>query len=82
MEKSLRKLKKLELLEIVLAQSKEIENLRLKVSSLEEALSDRKIRIDNSGSLAEASLKVTRIFEEAQKAADLYLENIKDGGRD
>ena len=42
-------------------------------------LADKRINIEQSGSIAEASLKLTRIFEEAQKAADLYLENVKKG---
>ena len=77
-------LKKSELLEIMLAQSREIDSLRaqLERAQLEEAkaeLADKRINIEQSGSIAEASLKLTRIFEEAQKAADLYLENVKKG---
>ncbi len=78
MEKSLKKLKKLELLEIILAQSEEIEKLRTQISDLETALADKQIKIENAGSLAEAALSITRVFEEAQKAADLYLVNIKE----
>ena len=77
MEKSLRRLKKLELLEIILAQSKEIDKLRGEVTTLQEALADKRLEIEASGSIAEAALRVTRIFEEAQKAADIYLENIQ-----
>ena len=40
-------------------------------------LKNKRIDIQRSGSIAEASLKLTKIFEEAQKAADLYLSNIK-----
>ncbi|ASW51267.2 hypothetical protein HCC05_08530 [Streptococcus suis] len=38
----------------------------------------RRIMISQSGSIAEASMKLTNIFEEAQKAADLYLYNVKN----
>ena len=38
---------------------------------------DREIRLRESGSIAEASLRLTNIFEEAQKAVDLYVENMK-----
>ena len=40
-------------------------------------LEERRIAIEESGSIAEASLKLTKVFEEAQKAADLYVENVK-----
>ena len=80
-EKELLKLKKSELLEIMLAQSKEIDSLREQLAEAEEKLASRKIAIKESGSIAEASLKLTKIFEEAQKAADLYVDNVKRRAR-
>ena len=74
---NLRKLRKAELLQIMLEQSDEIDRLRDRVEELEKELMDRRITIEEAGSIAEASLKLTRVFEEAQKAADLYLENIR-----
>ena len=80
-KKDLTKLSRKDLLEIMLEQGKEIDRLRAKVSELEEALDQRIFDIENAGSLAEASLKVTDIFKEAEKAASIYLDNIrrKDG---
>ncbi|HEM4091679.1 TPA: DNA repair protein, partial [Streptococcus suis] len=37
-----------------------------------------RIMISQSGSIAEASMKLTNIFEEAQKAAEVYLYNVKN----
>lgn len=74
---NLQKLRKAELLQIMLEQSDEIDRLRDRVEELEKELMDRRITIEEAGSIAEASLKLTRVFEEAQKAADLYLENIR-----
>lgn len=76
-EKELLKLKRSELLEIMLAQSKEIDSLREQLAEAKAQLAEREIRIREAGSIAEASLKLTKVFEEAQKAADLYLENVK-----
>ena len=76
-EKELLKLKKSELLEIMLAQSREIDSLRAQLEEAKAELVNKRINIEESGSIAEASLKLTRIFEEAQKAADLYLENVR-----
>lgn len=76
-EKELLKLKKSELLEIMLAQSKEIDKLRAKLAKVQAQLAEREIAIKESGSIAEASLKLNKVFEEAQKAADQYVENVK-----
>ena len=73
------KLKRSELLEIILAQSEEIERLRAELAQKDAELESRRIAIAESGSIAEASLKLTRIFEEAQKAADLYVANVQRG---
>ena len=81
-EKELHKLKRGELLEMMLAQSREIDALRAKVRKLEEKLADREIRIQEAGSIAEAALKLNGIFEAAQAAADQYLENVKNQSQD
>ena len=71
------KLKKKDLLEIMLRQSEEIDELRAQVAELQAKLDDRDFQFDRIGSIAEASLAVTNIFQEAEKAAKLYLENIR-----
>ena len=76
-EKELHKLKRAELLEMMLAQSREIEVLRARIEELETKLADREIRIRVSGSIAEAALQLNGIFEAARAAADQYLENIR-----
>lgn len=76
-DKELRRLKKYELLEILYEQEKEISRLNDELSAVKEELEEKKIKIESSGSIAEACLKLTSIFEEAQKAADQYLYNIR-----
>ena len=76
-ERDLSKLKKRELLEIMLAQGKEIDNLRERVAELESQLANREFEFSKIGSIAEASLAVTKIFVEAEEAAKIYLENIR-----
>ena len=71
------KLKKKDLLEIMLRQSEEIDELRAQVADLQAKLDDRDFQFNRIGSIAEASLAVTNIFQEAEKAAKLYLENIR-----
>ena len=62
------KLKKKDLLEIMLKQGEEIDSLRARISDLEAQLESREINMLKSGSIAEASLALTKVFEEAQKA--------------
>lgn len=76
-EHDLYKMKKKDLLEIMLAQSKEIDSLRERVADLEEQLANREFEFSKIGSIAEASLAVTNIFKEAEDAARIYLENIR-----
>ena len=71
------KLKKKDLLEIMFRQSEEIDELRAQVADLQAKLDDRDFQINRNGYIAEASLAVTKIFQEAEKAAKLYLENIR-----
>ena len=54
--KELRRLKREELLEMLISQSKEVEELRAEVSELKKKLDDRKICLDKAGSIAEASV--------------------------
>ena len=75
-EKEFRKLKRRDMLEIMLAQSREIDRLKKELEDAKAKLADKEIRIERTGSIAEASLAVTNIFEEAQKAAETYLDNL------
>lgn len=75
--KELRRLSRTELLRLLLEQTREVEHLRSELSKAREQLDSREILLAEAGSIAEASLKLSRIFEDAQQAADLYLENVK-----
>lgn len=74
--KELKKLSRRELLEMLLDQSKEVERLRRELKEAKRQLNDRRILIENAGSIAEAALKLNKVFEAAQDAANQYLENI------
>ncbi len=76
-DKELHKLKRSELLEIMIEQGKEIERLQKCLSEAEEKLHDRRIVMEKAGSIAEAALQLNQIFETAQRAADQYLESVR-----
>ena len=74
--KELKKLKRSELLEILLARTEEVEKLKKELDEANKKLEDRKIQIENAGSIAEAALKINGIFEAAEQAAKDYLQSI------
>lgn len=76
--KELKKIGKKELLEILLSQAKRIEELEEELNKTKKKLESKKITIENSGSLAEASLKLNNIFEVAEASAEQYLFNVKE----
>lgn len=80
--KDLKKLKRADLLEMLIEQSKEVERLKTTVSELEQKLSEREIQISESGSLAEAALKLNGVFEAAEAAAKQYLYNLEQRKQD
>lgn len=68
---------KKELLEVLVLQSKKIEELEGELKKTQELLDSKMILINEAGSIAEASLKLNKVFEVAQEAANQYLENVK-----
>jgi len=76
-DKQLKKLRRADLLEMLLEQTKLVDSLKIELEETKAALADRRLEIENAGSIAEAALKVNRVFEAAQKASEQYLENIK-----
>ncbi len=75
-EKELKRLSRVELLELLLIQTRETERLRVMLEAAQQKLEDRDIQIQESGSLAEAVLVVNGVLESAHSAADQYLENM------
>lgn len=74
--KELRRLSRADLLELLLAQTRETEALKKKLQEAEEELENRRFRMASAGSLAEAMVEINNVMAAAQAAADQYLENI------
>ena len=75
--KKIKKLKRIDLLEILLAQSKRIDELEEELAETKHQLASKRIKIREIGTLAEASLQLNQIFEDADAAARQYLHNIR-----
>jgi len=71
------RLKRDELLQILLELEQENEQLATENRDLRRRLSDRTIALEEAGTLAEAALALSGVFESAQAAADLYRENVE-----
>lgn len=73
----LKKLSRMDLLEMLIEQGEEVKKLRSLLAEAEEKLNQREIMVNEAGSIAEASLKLNGIFEAAQSASQQYLESIR-----
>ena len=69
-DKELRRLSRSELLEMLIAQTEENSQLKIRLEQAEAQLRDRRIEIDKAGSLAEAALSLNGVFQAAEAAAD------------
>ena len=77
MDRRLQKLKRDELLQILLEVEQENEQLVEENRRLKAQLAQREVVLQEAGSIAEASLRLSGVFEAAQKAADLYVASVK-----
>ena len=76
-ERELRKLNRQELLEMLLAQSKKVEELEDELTQAQAKLEEREIVLDEAGSIAEASLRLNGVFEAAQRASQQYIDSAR-----
>ena len=88
-QQEMKRLGRVELLEIIVMQSDELEAVKKERealseenAALKERLNKRELSMHSAGNLAEASLAVTNIFEEAEKAASIYKENVERMSRE
>lgn len=68
--RELKRLSRSQLLQLLIAQMEENRELRRK-------LENRQLIMENTGSMAEAALKISGIFEAADAAAQIYLESVE-----
>lgn len=73
----LRKLSREELLEMLVDLAKENEELKEELEKTRKELESKRIRIAKAGDIAEASLRLNKVFEAARDAASQYVANIK-----
>jgi len=81
-DKEFKHLGKGELIEIIYELKKEEERLKGELAQANAKLEERNIKINTSGSIAEAAININGVFEAAQKAADQYLEQVRVANED
>lgn len=75
--KELKRLRRTDLMEMLLELSKENMQLRQQLEEANARLAERELRIEQAGSLAEAALQLNGIFAAAQAACEQYEYNVR-----
>ena len=76
-DREFRRLSRKELVEIIYELQKSEAALKQQNEDLRAQLNDRRISLSKAGSIAEAALALSGIFEAAQDAADRYLDAVR-----
>lgn len=77
-DKEIRQLSRADLIEVIYQLQLEKETLTKENEQLRDLLGRQKIKAEQAGSLAEAALSLSGVFQKAQEAADIYLRNIAE----
>ncbi len=70
-------LSKNEMMMVMHDQEQEIERLKAKVAELQATINNYEIKVEESGTLAEASAQINNLFEVAQATVETYIENMR-----
>ena len=76
-EKQLRNLSRVDLLQLLIDQSEELQTVQEKLKAAEAKLEQREITMTTAGSIAEASLQLNGVFEAAQAACQQYADSLE-----
>ena len=76
-DKEFRRLRREDLIEIIYALQKSQAQLQEENEKLQSQLAERRLRLEQAGSIAQAALALNGVFDAAQQAADQYLAEIR-----
>lgn len=76
-DKEFKRLSRSQLIEIIYQLQIKLEEVTTDNEQLKQALEDKRIRVDETGNIAEAALGIYNVMQAAQNAADHYLEEIQ-----
>ncbi len=81
-EKELKKLNRYQLLELLILQTERADKLQARLEAAEKQLQEQEVHLSSLGSIAEASLQLSGVFQAAQAAADMYIEAARKQAED
>ena len=76
-DKELKRLKRVDLLELLVAQTRENDRLKRELEEALGRLEERDLVLEEAGSIAEAAMRVNRVYQVAQAAVDQYIVSIQ-----
>ena len=76
-DKEFKKLSKAQLLDIIYELQLKLDETKAQKEALQQQLDDKRLRLSNVGSIAEAALEINNCFLSAQAAAEQYLFEIQ-----
>ena len=77
-QKELRRMSRVELIEIIYALEQNEEELKQENEKLRKKLEERTVVVEKAGSIAEAVAGLNHIFDTAQQTADDYLASVAE----
>lgn len=75
-DKEFKRLKRADLIEIIYRLQENEEKYRAAIATMGKKLEEKQTKIETAGSIAEAAMALSNVFEAAQDAADRYLADI------
>lgn len=75
-DKEFKRLKRADLIEIIYRLQENEEKYRETIAKMGRKLEEKQTKIENAGSIAEAAMALSNVFDAAQEAADRYLADI------
>ena len=76
-DKEFKRLSRAQLIEIIYQFQLKQDELSAENERLSKELADKRLRVSEAGSIAEAALEIHNVMKSAQDAADVYLEEIR-----
>lgn len=76
-DKEFRRLRRIELIDIIYKLQNNEEQLQAEIASLKQQMANRELKLSKVGSIAEAAMSLNGVFEAAQAAADQYITEVQ-----
>ena len=76
-DKEFKRLSRAQLIDIIYQFQLQVDKLTEENQKLERELADKRLRLNNAGSIADAAIEINNCFSNAQNAAEQYLNEIK-----